>query len=510
MSQGMRKIAWFLGVAVTTGTASAADLAAACARLAADPGLAKMRVGYAVLDCDESPDKLIASSDADGLYIPASNMKILTTGVALDVLGPNFQFETVMALDTSGGRNRLTLVGSGDPLLFHPEAPTGQNFRNWTTIQDAVAGWADSVKRANVRQIDELVIDARIFDSERIPADSKKWRDNESQGTYAVGLWGVNMGGNAAKIEIGSTAARPWIQRIDPPFNFTSASGTAQWHVGKGDPSPSVQVDSSGDFLQISLKGTFDRGAALATCVQNAPACIGPMLTNLFAQQGVHVAGWKVASASDAPSTGNVLAPVLVTHMSAVLAGANTESINLCADALLKRVAVAKSGESGSWPRGREWMPRLMASRLGSVVPVPSGFATFDGSGLDDRNRVTPRLLAAWVRSFLLTRDLAKPYFDSFAQPGKSGTLKKRFDNAKFDGLLVYGKSGYIDGASCLSGLVANTTTKRSIAYSVLCNETSKGEELTAARALQEKIVIAIADHLRTAPAKQPAIATGN
>lgn len=510
MSQGMRKIAWFLGVAVTTGTASAADLAATCARLAADPGLAKMRVGYAVLDCDESPDKLIASSDADGLYIPASNMKILTTGVALDVLGPNFQFETVMALDTSGGRNRLTLVGSGDPLLFHPEAPKGQSFRNWTTIQDAVAGWADSVKRANVREVDELVIDARIFDAERLPQDSKKWRDNESQGTYAVGLWGVNMFGNAATIHIGSTAAKPWIQQIEPAFNFTTASNAAHWYDGKDQANPLVQVDSSGDFLQISLKGTIAPGAKLATSVQNVPACIGALLTKLFTEQGVHVAGWKIASTSDAPAPGKVLSPVLITHLSAVLTGANTESINLCADALLKRVAFAKSGEAGSWARGREWMPRLIASRLGTSIPLPAGFAAFDGSGLDDRNRVSPRLLVAWIRSMMNEGNLASDYFPTFAVAGLTGTLGKRFDSAKLGGLMFYGKSGYIDGASCLSGVVVNRATKRSIAYSVLCNKTSKGDELKAAKQLQEKIVIAIADHLRTAPAKQPAIATGN
>ena len=92
MTQGLRWIAWFLGITLLAGTARAADLAGEIARLASDPDLSKMRVGYAVMDCDAPAGQLLAARNADALFVPASNLKLLTTGVALDVLGSDFRF----------------------------------------------------------------------------------------------------------------------------------------------------------------------------------------------------------------------------------------------------------------------------------------------------------------------------------------------------------------------------------------------------------------------------------
>ena len=505
MTQGLRKIAWFLGIAVTTGTGCAADLASDIARLAADPALAKVRVGYAVMDCDGAPGSMVAARNADQLFVPASNLKIITTGIALDVLGPDFKFETMLLLDATGGRARLTLVGSGDPALFHPEIAKLGLPRSWTTVQDAVNQWSDSLRRQNVRQVDELLVDARIFDGERLPADSQKWISNEPQGTYATGLWGVNMGGNAAVIDVYATAGRsPWVARIDPPFLSDIASNRANCAAGKAKIPFTLGVASTANRLSISMSGTAQPGSSsYATHIVNTPACVGAMLASMLTQSGVHVAGWRIAETRDAKASGTIVEPVLVTPISTVLIGANTESINICAEALAKRVAYAKTGAPGSWSDARSLIPALVAARLGSEATVPSGFAAWDGSGLDDRSRVSPTLLVAWMRSFMRSGAIAKPYFESFAVPAKSGTLLKRFGGASFDELRVFGKSGYIDGASCLSGVVVNTESRRAFAYSVLCNDTAKGAELSAARELQEKIVIAVANHLKKAPPLQ-------
>ena len=102
-------------------------------------------------------------------------------------------------------------------------------------------------------------------------------------------------------------------------------------------------------------------------------------------------------------------------------------------------------------------------------------------------------------------------YFVSFAVPRAEGTLSKRFATLDCQDLLVYGKSGYIDGASALSGVVVNPATRRSVAYSIFCNEQRNGAfNLNAARALQESAVAAVARFTRTLkPSAQP-IAIGN
>ena len=46
--------------------------------------------------------------------MPASTLKLLTATAALETLGPDRTFATRVVAD---GRNRLTLVGGGDPFL---------------------------------------------------------------------------------------------------------------------------------------------------------------------------------------------------------------------------------------------------------------------------------------------------------------------------------------------------------------------------------------------------------
>src|SRR5258708_35037121 len=65
----------------------------------------------------------VAVQSADTALIPASTEKLVTSAVALSVLGPDAHLETkVMAPKAPDGGtvDRLYLVGGGDPLLVTP------------------------------------------------------------------------------------------------------------------------------------------------------------------------------------------------------------------------------------------------------------------------------------------------------------------------------------------------------------------------------------------------------
>jgi D-alanyl-D-alanine carboxypeptidase/D-alanyl-D-alanine-endopeptidase (penicillin-binding protein 4) len=121
-----------------------------------------------------------------------------------------------------------------------------------------------------------------------------------------------------------------------------------------------------------------------------------------------------------------------------------------------------------------------------------------DGSGLSAENRVTPDFTVRLLASMARDNRVAGPYLASFARPREPGTLQRRFFGAKLDGVAVFGKSGYINEASCLSGVVIGPGG-RAIAYSVLCNDL-RGR-VREAKALQEDVVEAIARELRGDPA---------
>ncbi|HUT48634.1 MAG TPA: D-alanyl-D-alanine carboxypeptidase [Alphaproteobacteria bacterium] len=77
-------------------------------------------VGYVVFDL--AAGRIVAAKDAKTLFIPASVAKVPTTVAALEMLGPDYRFETKLYVKAeprarNGTVADLYLVGGGDPVL---------------------------------------------------------------------------------------------------------------------------------------------------------------------------------------------------------------------------------------------------------------------------------------------------------------------------------------------------------------------------------------------------------
>jgi D-alanyl-D-alanine carboxypeptidase/D-alanyl-D-alanine-endopeptidase (penicillin-binding protein 4) len=117
--------------------------------------------------------------------IPASNLKIVTAAVALDVLGPNYTFTTTVAGEVGPDgvvAGDLALIGGGDPVLttdtwLQQGAQTYPPI-NVTRLEDL----ADRVVAAGVTRVDGTVIgDASRYDDEWfIPSWSPDLRGAEA------------------------------------------------------------------------------------------------------------------------------------------------------------------------------------------------------------------------------------------------------------------------------------------------------------------------------------------
>src|SRR5258708_38186338 len=82
--------------------------------------LAKERGGVFVISLGEG--RVLSSRNGDKLFTPASNMKIYTTAVGLDLLGENYRWRTSVYADRQPDTNGvidgdLTVYGRGDPGL---------------------------------------------------------------------------------------------------------------------------------------------------------------------------------------------------------------------------------------------------------------------------------------------------------------------------------------------------------------------------------------------------------
>src|SRR2546425_2260215 len=95
------------GLWIGAGAAQAqSDLNAKVEAAAANHKFAGARIGVSILDLDTG--RALADIHATDALTPASNMKLLTTGAALLVLGKDFVFKTELIMDGS----RLVIRGS--------------------------------------------------------------------------------------------------------------------------------------------------------------------------------------------------------------------------------------------------------------------------------------------------------------------------------------------------------------------------------------------------------------
>jgi len=482
--------------AASPSTASGASLGADLRTIVGRADLPGAEIAVSVREVDGG--RTLAAIDADRPMLPASNMKLLTTGVALDTLGPAFRFSTRLGLDPDAGR--LVVLGDGDPGFGDPAllATTVHRRPDGTVderldIEALIGIWADAVAASGLRKLDELVVDDRVFDRDRThPA----WPADQLNRHYCAEVAGVNFHGNCLHLRpspIGGRAVpgpfvpdAPWIPLENRASGRTGSKAEQTVWIGHG----SRVHGPEGLTLFGNVEATPIEPVRVT--VRDPAAFLGRLLADRLRRRGVEVGTIRLAETDERFADLADAAPPIETPLETSLARANVDSSNLHAESLLKRLVHAETGRPGSWGEAEAVMRRHLARRTSTALL--EGVAISDGSGLSRSNRVRADLMTAYLASIADDPRLGKAFRESLAVGGESGTLAKRFRDGDLAGCRVLAKSGYIRGVSCLSGLV-EAPDGRTLAFSVLCNEVASVRE---AKRLQERIVERLARELAT------------
>jgi D-alanyl-D-alanine carboxypeptidase/D-alanyl-D-alanine-endopeptidase (penicillin-binding protein 4) len=166
---------------------------------------------------------VLAQRDPGTAYIPASTEKLLTAAAILDVLGPDFHYETPVVADAApenGTVDRLWLVGSGDPGLSTDAflALVAGDRESTGTVTTPLAGLADAIVAAGVRNIPRGIMgDDSRYDTQRyLPT----WKD-----TYRTDGQVGPLG--ALTVDHGFSAFKPRPVPVDDPALFAAQQLTA-------------------------------------------------------------------------------------------------------------------------------------------------------------------------------------------------------------------------------------------------------------------------------------------
>jgi D-alanyl-D-alanine carboxypeptidase/D-alanyl-D-alanine-endopeptidase (penicillin-binding protein 4) len=417
-------------------------------KLLARPELKGAQVGLHVVRLSDGKD--LFSHQADRLFVPASNEKLLTTAAALIELGPDYQFRTLVG---TVGRD-LVVVGGGDPTIsgrFTDGDPTIY-FRRWAKV----------LKDQRVTQIaGDLVVDDSFFDRQLVHPN---WPKNDLGHWYAAPIGALALNDDCIDVRI-APASKP-----DAPAKVSLIPDTRYFEIvnrtrtvsSSKDHAPRVVRGPAGRVIQCD-GGVYQRSQPSTSwvTVDDPTLYFATVLREVFAEEGVTIAG----RTRRGPGIGRSkeFKPRVVHRFPLLpaLAVTNKESQNFYAEQILKTLG-AEHGD-GSWVRGRE----LATQALSTLGLDSKSYVLDDGCGLSRTNRASPRAFITLLRAMH-----RGPYGEQFrgtlSVAGVDGTLSKRLTDDRYRGR-VWAKTGSITGVRAISGY-ARTRSGQWLAFSFLVN----------------------------------------
>ena len=446
------------------------------------------RLGKAPLDRNlwgvvllDPSGKQLYARNADRMFIPASNTKLVVSAVGAALLAPDATVRTSLYADgpVEGGvlRGDLVLYGRGDPTMS----------KRCYAVDTAAVGACDTdsferlrvlVGALRVRGVTtvtgDLVGDGSYFSGNLVNGD---WEEYDLNWWYAAPVSGLGFNDNSIDF---TYAAGP---KLDAPavVSFTPDFGTVAFEnrtrtVAAGQPT-TIDFFREPGTMRVWAEGDValdSRGGKEYFALPDPDLFTALALRSVMADSGIAILG-GTRSTTDSmryhdARQGTPLAEVESRPVKDWIFPILNTSQNWYAEMLLKQLG-RQFGESGSWQGGLAVERKFL---IDSVKVDSTQFALRDGSGLSSSNLVSPYAFAsllAWIHRH--------PRFASFSaglpQSGQRGSLKSRFVGTPLEGL-VHAKTGSISRVNTLSGYIE--LPGRTLTFSVEANNHTLGSRV--------------------------------
>lgn len=416
--------------------------------------------------------------------VPASNMKVFTTGLALRLLGEDYRFKTSLAysgyIQDGVLEGDLYIVGGGDPT-------TGSDTDCATPLNLLLAQWRRIVQEAGIRRIHGCVIgDPRFFGF----ADQRgrNWGLEDMGTFFGIGPSGLNFFENKQNLSIapGATVgAKPFVSPRKPEAPWMRIRVTATTSGEKSANTLYYIPSEFGPFGEVRGHFPVDRKAHTLECsnIYGAYTCAYYFYKSLVSN-GIPADGYGDVSplglirtdltASDsgvkAPSASEltVIGSTESAPLSEIVEETNKESDNFYAETLFRMIglSVRKSATDENCIASAE-------SSLASMGLKVKGNCQYDdGCGLSRANYCSPAFFVAFLKTMMRSRGY-DAFFDSLPVTGIDGTMKYRLSGSPDDlRHRVHAKTGSMNGVRCVCGYItpSDGVPEHTIVFSVMTN----------------------------------------
>ena len=417
---------------------------------------------WGILIVDPERGDTLYARNAGKLFMPASNMKLLTTSTALTQLGPDYRYRTFFVARgpvTDGTLDGdLLVIGRGDPSVSDH------------MLHDAMAplrAIADSLAARGIRRIRGGVVAA----GDAFPGEvlGFGWSYDDFEDSYSAPIDELlfNEGFSELHVHGGDQPGDPVRVDVRPARTYPRVRVTATTIAPiSGDTARprrrTLRARKDSTTWEVLIEGAIAaRDSAVIEVTHHDPdAAYVAAFREALGDKGIAIGD----SATDAAyARADTLATLTSPPLSDILKAVLKPSQNQIAEMLFRTVALEKTGA------GRSDSARAVVERQIATwgVPIPSEAVVRDGSGLARYDYISPRT-AVRILDAIRRSPSFSVFYDALPIAGVDGTISNRMKGTPAEGN-VHAKTGTVAQARSLSGYVT-TADHHMLIFSFLCN----------------------------------------
>ncbi|MGC3981583.1 MAG: D-alanyl-D-alanine carboxypeptidase/D-alanyl-D-alanine-endopeptidase [Steroidobacteraceae bacterium] len=384
---------------------------------------------------------------------PASTIKVLTTFVILDELGPAYTWKTRAyangTLKNGVLNGDLVLVGGGDPYMTSE--------RWWSFVAE--------LRQSGLKTITgDVVIDRSYF----APlSEDRAAFDGSPEKSYNVIPDALMVNFQTSRFTLtGDVEAGKPVLIVEPRpanlqiLNSVKLSGTNCRRGYQGLRFGAPQ-GSSGNSL--SLSGTAAAGCGrltVARAIMSAPEYAFGTFKTYFEQQGGKINGGL--RMDTLPAKAKLLTSFDSLTLGEIIRLVNKFSNNIMARTLLLTLGAEKYGAPATTEKGQrainDWLSRHQIDTKGFVLD--------NGSGLSRLERTSALGLGSMLKQAYQNQFMPE-FAASLPLAATDGTLRSRFQSAAMRGRLRL-KTGHMEGVASLAGFVNAASGKHYVVVTIV------------------------------------------
>lgn len=379
--------------------------------------------------------------------IPASSLKLVSSLLLLEQLGPDFRYETVIGykgnIHSKGVLSGdLIIKASGDPSL-------GSNrFKENNSLQLIMERISNALSASGIQSIrGDIILDLSVFDQEYI---HPTWEWGDLGWYYGAGVFAVNINDNELKIQIDATGNKGDMAKvlsIDPPVPLPVK---VEVKVVDETYTEGLEIQTLPESNIFSIYGSLGKrkkNHTLYAAIPDPPDLFIFHLQKLLDSLNINYSQIRKQYHEPIDTTGwSRIVVFRSPPLEELIAQTLKHSLNLYSEVFLKTFSLI-NGKKATRKNGIELIRQRLRDFGFDIGPLNLK----DGSGLSAQNLISPGILAGLLDTLVRTHGVEK-FLPLLPLAGAEGTVKSMLKDTPALGN-VWMKSGSISNVLSYTGL---------------------------------------------------------